>query len=467
MTGLVQAGIGGGTKMSRSWLHVGSGWEHGPIRYLYSANATQEKTFITGPNWSVYGHGGFPPEKSTKRSGYFAHRMLSGGFSFGIDARCGHVFARTKDWLFWVVPVAIIGFDTPPTVGNDYLAARCTEHWALATGDKYLGVGVAIVSAGPPATFQFTIQRFTNTGAFDVKLGGNSATFTAGTTVRYIVLALNTAGGADNCKLWVDGTAGAAVTSGTVRTSGHLLPDSRKVAGAKGADTGMQVVADDWCSAEGDAEADRPGLNLRTICYQARKNVTGENAWTGSHLDVDDERDAGVGDANTDTNVCTPGAADQLEIFGFPDLVDEAGQTATVEAVLLCWEQVISTFRGEGFAPAYEGHYPHARTTSSSLTDLSGDYGSGYNANGTPSRLWFSRLMRTTPEGSAWTPTLFNALQAGLKSRNTEEMGEFYAIPIGDYIDAPADTPTPPGDPLWEDPPGAAPAERRRFGMVV
>src|SRR3972149_9475005 len=165
MTGLVQAGIGGGTKMSRSWLHVGSGWEHGPIRYLYSANATQTKTFITGPNWNVYGAGPPAPEKSTKRSGYFAHRMLGGGFSSGIDARCGHVFARTKDWIYWVVPVAIIGFDTPPTLGNDSLFARCTEHWALATGDKYLGVGVAIVSAGAHAPLPLTPQRFPSKGA--------------------------------------------------------------------------------------------------------------------------------------------------------------------------------------------------------------------------------------------------------------------------------------------------------------
>jgi len=441
--------------MARDWLFVQGGWEYGPIRLIRNANALQQKPFIEGADGNAFGAGGFAPEKIVVGTGYFSHREPGVGLMSLTDANGAHVFARTQNRIMWCADIGVTGIGADPTLSDDYLFSRCAKVLNSGPdGDNYLGIGVKITSLGPPVQYSFRILRFLSTGAFDVNLGSPSAGFDMDNTVHWAVLDHDVAAG--TARLIVDGVAGASVATGVVQTTAHHLRDNRFI-GGKGTDKAPKVVYDTFCTAQGDADADRPPTSMRQILYQPVCDVIGETEWTGDHRDVDDENDVDVTDTSTDANVIAPTGAGQKQIFAFDDLVSEPAQTATVEAVLLIWEQATTTFLGNNQAPKWDSHKPFARTTSSTLTDFSGDYGSGHQPDG--DRLWFSRLLQVTPEGLTWTAALFNQFQAGLESKGTgnESCGELYAIPIGEFIDRPAATAS--GAPLCtENPPGAAPA---------
>lgn len=424
--------------MARNWLFVGGGWEHGPIRRSRSANDLQGRPYVEAGYGDGQGGGGSAPEKSIVGSGYFAFDPASAGLHALADAASGHVFARVKNWVFWCGRAALVGFSGAVTAGDKYVFARCAKYISTTGVPQYLAPGIKIIGTAAPITYQFTILQFNADGSFFGELGSNSATKTVGSTVYDWVLALNTSSSTNNCWLYINGTAGVAVTSGTVQTTGHLLHDNR-FAGGKGADASSDFRLDDHCSAEGDSVDDLPPVSLRQILYQPNADISGESQWAGTYCDVDDENDTTVGDGNTDSNVITPSAAGQQEIFAFPDLVSESGQTATVEAVLLIWEQYSATFLGDNVAPAWTSHKPMARLSGEVLQDLSGSYGSGRHQDDlSPYSLWFARLMQTKPLGGAWTAADFNNLQAGLQSIDTYPVGEFYAIALGQYVAMPA-----------------------------
>lgn len=427
--------------MTRKWIFAGGGWEHGPIRRLRSANANQGACYIEGPYGHMGGSGTYPPEKTIVGSGKFAFRSIVAGFSALEDAITGHVFARTQDWIFWCGRIALTGFNVPGDLAvNDlYVFARCSEELDDATQAQYIGPGIKIVSLGPPVTFAFTILLFDKDGSYNQDAFSTSATKTVGSTVYNWVIALDTSESVDNCWLYIDGTPGAATNGAGIETTGHILHDNRYVVGKTG-EAGAYFYKDDPCSCDGASIDDLPSKYFRQILYQPIAEVVDEDEFTGDETDVDDENDDGVGDGDTDANVITPTAEDDLEIFTYPDLVSEEGETATVEAVLLVWEQDT-----EEYVP----HKPMARISGGDLQDLSGDYGNGYTKDG--GLRWYARLLNETPEASpvAWTPAKFNALQAGLKAIDTKTVGEFYAIPLGEYIARPAAT-------------GAAPPTGRR-----
>jgi len=424
--------------VARLWLFASGGAEHGPVRRIRNATAVQGRPYIEGAYGRASGYGGNPPEKTTVGSGYFAHKESVAGFTSVSEALTGHVETLGEDWIFWCGRVVVSSMGGDP--GTDtYVFARCTDDMVGGGGDDdYLGVGFACNSQ---TTFKFIAMRFDGLGVFETSFAntitdnGIGGPFTMGSTVYFWVLGYDP--GNNNCQLWITPAGGSELTNavaGTIsncQTAAPVLKDNRYVAGTK-SDQGSVVYNDCLASCEGSADTDRPTDAMRQILYQPNADVV--SGWaSGTYCDVDDENDTSVGDGDTDSNVITPGAANQYQIFGFPDLVSEPTKTATVEAVLLIWEQQLN-----GSPGSYTGHTPKARLTGEAYESVT-TYGSGAQGEPTTLEMWFARFLRKSPEGTPaiWTPTKFNALEWGLYSADTKPVGELYAIVLGNYVARP------------------------------
>lgn len=439
--------------MTLKHLFVSGGLEHGSIRRIRNVTALQSLLYVESTYGDGSGFGANPPEKTVVGSGYFAFRSGGLGLMALDDASSAHVFALAADkWIFWCGRIAITDFGSAPDQNDEYIFVRCAES-KIAGANPYLGVGITIGTDIPSLGYAFDIKKMNANGTYNSTLGGDSLRKTVGDTVHWFALALDTSTDTNNLTLYIGGVAGATVSidPATIEITGHMLHDDAYVAGKVG-DSVMYPVHDDHCSAQGDSVSDLPSVNFRQILYQPTGVVGGEDDFTGNHMDVDDENDDNVGDGDTDANVITPTGIGDQQTFTFPNLVSEGGQTATVEAVLLVWEQDIPDV-DETPPPAFLSHKPMARISGGNLQDLSGDYGSGADLeeSGDLSLAWFACLMHETPEDTprAWTAgatpaELFNKLEAGLEAIDgTKTVGEFYAIPIGEYIARPTATAAP------------------------
>jgi hypothetical protein len=358
----------------------------------------------------------------------------------------GHYEAYSQDWEYACAQVKVPLQVGAPIVSDTWALLRWTSDYTLgAGGTDYLGVGVKIITVGPPVTAQFNILKFASDGTFLADLGGNSASFNLpATSHAWVVLEMDSSTTTNNLKLYVNGTGGALVSSGTVRHDAVMMHDGRHVAGKGAGAHTMSPLFDDFATCDDSASSVPTAPAIQR--YHPIANGS-SNAWTaiGETVSADKHKNwnyqGHAGCFPAKCNRMYPTSDGQQQGVVFDDL---AG--GTIESVRVMWEQ-----NGIG---AITPHELWAKTTGA-MVDLSAAVGYGESmysfytmCDGGALARWWGRQLTLDPHGNPWTTARFNALEVELKrvaASGSQPVGELYVMALGPGVTQPAQVVCPAG----------------------